>query len=238
MPHVIFPEYRDQFKSTKYPFADTATLTSVNRDFVFPQDIFCDASVYIPGATAPIYISELNINSSGSYLTITDYSKKYTATGKIEPLSDKIELYNPRNNQVGIIVATKDLSYFTSAPKGEYSFVAKDTSLAPRCTIYLKDTGVTSVGVDGGEQLEGDVWICGRDGVIVRYVNEQIRVDIVGEPLFKREDPKFRPPTFVQTINDMSADRYGNFNISPETVDDIIRVTTTPNGITISAAGV
>lgn len=238
MPRIIFPEYREQFKSTKYPFADTATLTSIDNEFKLPQDIFCDASVYIPGAIAPVYINELNINSSQSYLTIVDYSKKFTATGIIEPLSDKIELFNPRNNQVGILVASKDLSYFTSVPNGSYTFLPKATSLSPRCTIYLKDTGVTSIGVVDGEQLEGDVWICGSDGIIVRYVNEQIRIDVVGEPLFKREDPKFQPPSFVQTINDMPANKYGNFNISAESADDIIRVNTSATGITISAAGV
>ena len=238
MARVIFPEYREQFKSTKYPFADTATLTSVDEDFTLPQDVFCDASVYIPGAVAPVYISELTISSSESSIIVMDYSKKFTAKGIIEPLSDKIELFDPRNNQVGILVATTDLSYFTSIPKGMYSFLSRGTALSPRCTIYLKDTGVTSVGVVGGEQLEGDVWICGRKGVIVRYVNDQVRIDIVGEPLFKREDPKFKPPTFVQTINDMPSNEFGNFNISPESPDDIIRVNTTANGIIISAAGV
>ena len=238
MARVIFPEYREQFKSTKYPFADTVTLTSVDGDFTFPQDIFCDASVYIPGATAPVYINELCISSSESYLTVLDYSKKFTAKGIIEPLSDKIELFDPRNNQVGILVATKDLSYFTSVPNGAYSFLSKGTALSPRCTIYLKDTGVTSVGIVDGEQLEGDVWICGRNGVIVRYVNEQVRIDIVGEPLFRRENSKFKPPKFVQTINGMPSNEFGNFNISPESLDDIIRVNTTASGITISAAGV
>lgn len=238
MPHVIFPEYRDQFKSTKYPFIDTATLVSIDEDYAIPQDIFCDASLYIPGATPPVYISELVISSAGNYITVSDYSKRYTATGVLEPLASSVELYDSRGNQVGILVATTNLSYFTSVSSGTYTFLPKETSFSPRCIISLQDTGVTSVGVENGEQLEGDVWLCGRDGIILRYVNDAVRVDIVGEPLYKREDPDFIVPEFVRTINGMPANEYGNFNLTTTSVDDVLRISTTADGIKIYAAGV
>lgn len=236
MPRVIFPEFRDQYKATKYPFVDTATLTS--GDLTIPKEIFCDASIYIPGATPPVFISNLKITGTEDTITVSDYSKKYTATGIINPTANTIELYSPNNKQVGILVATTNLTYFTNIPNGEYEFTYRATSLAPRCIIPLKDTGVTTIGVVDGESLEGNVWLCGKDGIILRYVDGSVRIDIVGEPLFKQEDPNFRFPSFVQTINGFESDEFGNFNITVVNQDDILRINSNSDGITISAAGV
>ena len=236
MSRVVFPEFREQYKTTKYPFIDTATL--VSGDLKFPKEIFCDASIYIPGATPPVYISNLTITGTESTLTVSDYSKKYTATGIINPTAKTIELYSPNNKQVGILVATTDLTYFTNIPTGEYNFTYRATSFVPRCIIQLKDTGVTTIGVKDGEALEGNVWLCGKDGIILRYVDDAIRFDIVGEPLFKQEEPNFRFPSFVQTINGFESDEYGNFNITVLDQEDILRINSDSEGITISAAGV
>lgn len=248
MPSVIFQEYRDSLRLTKYPFVDTASLTCTDNSLTLPAEVFCDASIYIPGAVAPVYIQKLTNNSSGLSITVTDYSKQYLATGEINPRSDSIVLLNPSGQQVGLIVASTDLTYFTSVPKGEYEFTPKATAFVPRCVVPLEDVGVTSIGAKDGTQLYGDVWLVGRDGVVLRYMedeggeeenpNKVIRIDIVGDPLFKRADEEFEPPKFIQTINGSSANDYGDFRIVVGEEDDILRIDNSPEGITIYAAGV
>ena len=241
MPQVIFSEYRDANKSTKYPFVDTATLSSTNGKFTLSQEVFCDASIYIPGAVAPVYIQKLNITGSGITLTVSDYSKKYTATGTVTPKSNSVKLVNNSEQQVGILVASVDLTYFTSIPKGEYEFTYRATSFVPRCIVPLKDVGVTSIGVSGGKQLYGDVWLIGKDGIVIRYDREKevIRFDIVGDPLFKREDSTFQVPSYIKTINGVPANEYGNFKITVVNENsDILRIDNSSDGITIYAAGV
>lgn len=238
MPSVIFSDYRDEHKLTKYPFVDTATLVSTKNEITLPQDIFCDASIYIPGAIAPVYIQKLSITSIKITLTVSDYAKQNTAIGEIVPRSNSIELYNSSEQQVGILVASNDLTYFTSLPKGEYEFTASSTSFVPRCIIPLKDIGVTSMGVYADKQVYGDIWLIGKDGIIIRYVDDAIRIDIVGDPLFKRVDPTFEVPTFIKTINGVSSDEYGNFKITVSPEDDILRIDNSSDGITIYAAGV
>ena len=237
MPSVIFPEYRNSLKSVKYPFTDTATLESTDGSLTLPKEVFCDANLYIPGAVAPLYIQKINITNALKTITVSDYSKKYTATGEIKPLSDSVELFDNRNRSVGILVASSDLTYFTSVPTGEYEFTYKSTPFVPRCITSLVDTGITSIGTET-EALTGDIWWVGKQGIILRYVDDAIRVDIVGEPLFKYEDPNFTPPTFVQTINGVEADKYGDFKITVLDPKDILRVENSANGITIYAAGV
>lgn len=248
MPGVIFSQFKDEFKNTKYPFTDTATLTSINGDLTLPAEIFCDASIYIPGVIAPVYIQKITTTRAGISLTVTDYSKQYTATGAIIPQDDSINLLNNSEQQVGLIVASVDLTYFTSIPEGEYIFTDKATSFVPKCIVPLVDVGVTSVGVKDGKQLYGDVWLIGKDGIVFRCMDEEssdgecaehtIRVDIVGDALFKREDSKFKVPAFVQTINGVPANEYGDFLITVGEEKDILRITNSSEGITIYAAGV
>ena len=238
MPSVIFPTYRDEHKLTKYPFVDNATLTSTNEELTLPQELFCDASIYIPGAKAPVYIQSIISDSSGITLTVSDYAKQYTATGKINPLDDSIKLLNQSEQQVGILVASADLTYFTNISKGEYTFTAKATSFVPRCIIPLEDVGVTSLGVVGETQLYGDIWLIGKDGIVIRYIEDAIRFDIVGDPLFKREDPDFQLPKFIKTINGVCCNEYGDFKITVGEDKDILRIDNSSDGITISAAGV
>lgn len=240
MPQVIFSEYRDANRLTKYPFVDTATLTSIDGNLTLSQEVFCDASIYIPGAVAPVYIQKLSITGSGIKITVSDYSKKYTATGEITPKSDSVKLVNNSEHQVGILVASVDLTYFTSIPKGEYEFTYKATSFVPRCVVPLKDVGVTSIGVSGGKQLYGDIWLIGKDGIVIRYDDEKevIRFDIVGDPLFKREDENFKVPSYIKMINGVPANDFGNFNIAVVNDNDILRIDNGSDGITIYAAGV
>lgn len=238
MPQVIFQEYRDSNRLSKYPFEDTATLVSVSGDVTVPEEIFCDASIYIPGAVSPVYIQNIASTSSGITLTVSDYSKQYTATGKITPRSNSVELLNDSGQQVGILAASADLTYFTNLPKGVHEFTYKATSFVPRCIVTLMDVGVTSIGVKDGKQLYGDVWLVGKDGIVLRYVDDTIRIDIVGDPLFKREDESFEAPKFIQTINGVPANEFGDFKITVGEEKDILRIENSSEGIKIYAAGV
>lgn len=241
MPHIIFPEYRDERKLTKYPFTDTSTLTSTEGNISIPEEIFCDASIYMPGAVPPIYIQRITVTDTDVSVTVSDYSKRVKATGIVKPREEVLSLYNAGGHQVGILVASTDLTYFTltNLPKGEHEFTSTSASFVPRCIIPLKDTGVTSIGVEGGEQLYGDVWLVGKDGIIVRYVDNAIRFDIVGDPLFKRFNASFEPPKFVKTINGQPPDEYGTFRIAVAGEDaDILRIDSSTEGIKIYAAGV
>jgi len=251
MPTIVFPEFRDVNKLTKYPFVDTATLTSLDEEITLPTNLFCDASIYIPGAIAPVYIQKIAITGTGITLTVSDTTKKYIATGEITPRNNTIELFNKDEHQVGLLVASVDFTYFTGVSKGEYEFVPKATSFVPRCVIPLQDAGVTSIGTEE-KKLYGDIWLVGKEGVVLEYVSEEtdnpeeedisvpkvIRINLVGDALFKRLDPTFEVPKFVQTINGSPSNEYGDFKIVVGEEDDILRIKNSPDGITIYAAGV
>jgi hypothetical protein len=83
--------------------------------------------------------------------------------------------------------------------------------------------------------MAADVWLIGEDGVVLRKDENAIRVDIVGDPLFKRKlctttggnIELFVTPNFVRTVNGIKPDEYGNFTITANNElagDTILRI--------------
>lgn len=239
MPHVIFPEFRDEFKNTKYPFIDDATLTSIDRKLTIPQDIFVDANIYIAGAEPPAYISSINLKDSQGTITVTDTSRQYSATGIIDYLSDCIRLY-VGDALSGILVTNKNaLSYFSNIPKAEYKFTDKATAFVPRCFTYIaKEDGVTSIGLlDDDKTLRGDVWLCGKYGIRLTKWGPTITFDVVGDPLAKQtlcgETNEYQKPNYVKSINGLTPDKYGDYKLAVLEHSDILRINNAPDCITI-----
>ena len=243
MPHVIFPEFREEFKNTKYPFNDDATLTSIDRNLVIPQDIFVDANIYIPGAEPPAYISSINLKDSQGTITVTDITRQYSATGIIDYLADSVRLYE-NGVLAGILVTNKhSLSYFSNVPKAEYRFTDKATAFVPRCFTYISRLfGVTSIGIqDEDEVLRGDVWLCGKNGIIIRPKigtnGSSIEFNVVGDPLAKQtlcsESGEYIKPNYVKSINGLTPDKYGDYKLAVKEHSDILRINNSPDGITL-----
>lgn len=242
MPHVIFPEYRDEFKDTKYPFTDDATLISIDKKLTIPQDIFVDTSIYISGAEPPAYISAINLKDSQGTITVTDTTRQHSATGIIDYLADSVKLYED-GVLAGILVTNKhSLSYFSNVPKAEYRFTEKATAFVPRCFTYIsKVFGVTSIGIQGEDEvLRGDVWLCGKGGIIIRpdsLYRGIIEFNVVGDPLAKQtlcsESGEYVKPNYVKSINGLTPDKYGDYKLAVKEHSDILRINNSPDGITL-----
>ena len=120
--------------------------------------------------------------------------------------------------------------------------------------------------MDDGTLVTGDVWLVGDDGVVVRHqqvnmpgccgqpavLRDVIRVDIVGDPLFKRRicDAQSlfatpQPIKIVRVVNqgktfDSTPDDEGYLTIQMNdagAADTILRVRTTSAGILIETVG-
>jgi hypothetical protein len=125
---------------------------------------------------------------------------------------------------------------------------------------------VRGIQLETGELFVGDVWLVGDDGVVLQSEEltvpvpgtcetqtlQVIRVDVVGDPLFRRrlcaDANLFSTPQFVQRLRvvgpNMTFDAVpdSNGNVSLTTVDDlaerpVLRIRTKQEGIEISAVG-
>ncbi len=245
---TLFREFREQYEPTRYPFLDTATLVSGTGQAIDP-DLFLDASLYPIGSVGgAVYVSNISIKPREISITIADRTRKPRATVTFDPLfaPDILRFTDAWSRPAGVLVSDSlRLSRFTSWAEGDHLFLPVATQFVPSCVIPTPEIGVRGILTEKGDLFTGDLLVVGENGVIVRQDGPAtIRVDIVGDPLFRRRlcEPVnlFTPPGFIRTINGCTADRYGNFNL---TVGDhlnettVVRIFKNNAGLVIEAVG-
>ena len=252
MPQVVFPEFRDSTENIKYPFIDTATLTDVKNSITIPSNIIIDANIYLPGVNSMVYISSIEVLDDKVTITIQDSKETTSCVGTINILTEFsredyiLSLYNGVYKVGALVIGGDKISYFKTLNKGKYTFDKLSTAFVPSCVTMLPTQGITSLAVnDRTEQntVYGDIWLIGWRGVTLRTqrdVSNSIRIDVMGDPLFKQAaypDTPYEIPMPIMTINGMPANDYGNFNITTSTISDSLRINTTSTGIYIYMAG-
>lgn len=245
---IIFPEFRDELEFTNYPFADGASLTTEAGNHSIDQSTFLDASLYPIGGAENQYISKVEITLRAITIRVSDHVTPDLCYATFDPLQPPsvLEFWDDYGRPAGVMISEPPrLSRFSAWDRGTHTFARGTTEFCASCVIPTPEIGVRGILTENDELLTGDVWIAGENGVTVReIINNQIRVDVVGDPLFVRKqcDPLelFEPPLFIKTINHCPPDALGDFRIevndydAPET---IMRIVHTNNGLRIEAAG-
>jgi hypothetical protein len=245
---ILFPEFRNEYETTRYPFLDTATLLSTTKQSL-DADLFLDASLYPIGSVGGyLYVSKINVRPRLSRISIADRTRKEKAFVEFDPLiaPDVLRIRDEWGRPAGILVSDSlRLSRFTSWAEGDHLFAPDATQFVPSCVVPTPEIGVRGVLTEKGELFTGDLMIVGQNGVVVRQAEDGvIRVDIVGDPLFRRKlcfpFNLFKSPGFVKTINGCPPDKFGNFNITVGnhlSEETIIRIRKTDAGLMIEAVG-
>lgn len=247
---IIFPDFREEQSDSRYPFADTANLTSTDG-LEIPRNAFIDATLYTINGSNRAYISAISVDSAEVVLLIRTGNNSAPATARYNPLtppaSGHVPVYDNNNRPAGLFILTADsLALFGGWPTGLHTFSANSTEFVSSVVIPAQESCVRALTNNADQFFTGDVWIIGDRGVVVRKEGEDtIRVDIVGEPLFKRllcgtEETPFEPEPQLQTINGCGPDEYGNFNITllrKSVNDPVLRVYVKDDAIQIETVG-
>lgn len=251
---IIFPQFRDEQSDSRYPFADRASLISVERGLDIGRDTFLDASLYIIGGERQAYISAIIVETTAITIQIGDAANKNRARATYQPLnppeSGILELYDGYGRPVGVLVANPDaLRRFTGWPKETHTFALAATELVAGVVIPAREPGVRGLMTAENALLTGDVWLVGGEGVTLRKEGAHtVRIDINGEPLFTRvlcdETARFQNKNFLKTITvngaPIAADDFGNFVITAnnhQAGDTIVRVYHSDGNIKIDTVG-
>jgi len=214
-------EWRDQVKPIKYPFTDTSLLIT-SDNLTFDQSAVYDAAFYIVNWSSRLFLTFIEIFSEASKvarLHIGDVSTLSAAYADIDPFNipEVITFKDQLGRQAGMMVVDPvALSFLQSWTLGSHSF-RSDAEFVPSVITPMPAGYVTAIKDSTGDYASGDVWLVGEKGEVIRTKGANIRVDIVGDPLFKRlsyDDPSLFPtPRFVKTINGYSPDDSGDFKI-------------------------
>jgi len=247
---LLYPEFRDQLEHTKYPFSDGVSLVSPTTGQAIDRDTFLDASLYPIGAGARVHISSVAVTSKDIVITIGDTVTADLASAEFDALDppDLIRFTDTYGRPAGVIVSESlRLARFSGWSSVTHTFGVLDTEFAASCVIPKPAPGVRGVVNDDEDFTAGDIWLVGDNGVVIRDDGDgNIRVDLVGDPLFVRKLcvplGEFNPPSIIKTINGCAPDEYGYFNLTvgdTQAPDTIMRINPTEDGtaLVVSAVG-
>jgi hypothetical protein len=232
MPTRVFVRpWRNDTAASSFPFASTLQAVS-DTELPFPVAAVLDASIYA-SPQSPFYLTEIELDVSGdAVIWVGTEADTRIASTSVSPgdTDDVLTLMDGYDRKFGVLVVDPtQMQIVTAWSLGIHSF---GTSLEFVASVMLPSAlAVEGVLLDDGTLLSDDVWIVGEDGVVVRSVGGVLRVDIVGDPMFRRRlctpPGAFTVPRFVKTISGQSADDYRHFTISAGTglaADSILRI--------------
>lgn len=253
---ILFPDFRDEQKDSRYPFVDSASLQSEDGQVAIARDTFIDASFHVINAASNLYISSVVVTSRLVTINIGDNVTRVVAQTSFNPTpigalpSGALPLYDKLGRPAGALVATADnLALFSGWAAGTYEFLPEATEFVSTTVIPANEPGVRGITPASKELLTGDIWLIGDAGVAFRYEGVKdgkqiIRVDVTGVPLFDRYQcvpfNRFQPKNFVRTINNCPPDEYGNFTFTAtghKVSDTVLRITQDDGIILIDAIG-
>lgn len=221
----LHPQYRDDNRDTLYPFADNAVLQG-SLGYGFTTSTFLDAILHPVGKTLPQRLARVVVTSLQATLVIGDDAGDscscvvdLTSPNGVLPLSDA------SGRPAGLLLADVDqLMLIQNWPRGTHLF----TSAAFVASVTVPDPQgyVKGISADGAATLSGDVWLVGEGGVILTEEDGTIRIDVVGDPLFRRaqcgETASFAAPNYLKTINNIAPDARGAFHLfASQTLTDL-----------------
>jgi hypothetical protein len=264
---TLHPEWRAENEPTKYPFGRSSALT--NGTDVLLEGTFLDAALYPVGGQVGQYLSQVIITHTTATLYVGDAEEPQRASGEFNLVSppDLIRLTDTAGRPAGVLVSeSQRLSIFQSWSVGTHTFLRAHTEFAASVVFPVPATGVRGIQLEDGSLFTDEVWMVGEDGVVLRRETvvapgpcgqpaapvEVIRVDVVGDPLFRRRlcegEALFATPRFLQTITvddgvqrvQCGPDDFGDFKFTVNNdlaEDTVLRVRPTRDGIVVEAVG-
>lgn len=247
---ILYPQFRDEQSDSRYPFADSATLTPVSGQLAIKQQTFIDATFFVIGGAVQLYISSIVISADTVTISVGDPNTPARATGTYSiaaiPTNGLVSFFDIYDRHVGSLLSSPtELAALADNNVGTYTFTFAATELVASVVIPANEPGVRGVLTPGSPLLTGDIWLVGDSGVVLRYEEPNIiRVDIIGVPLYQRLlcDPygSFQSKRFLKTINGCPPDEFGNFTITATgalAADAVLRAYPQNGTLVIDTAG-
>ena len=248
---ILFPEFRNEQKYSRYPFVDSATLLSENEEPALSPDSFIDASFFGIDLGPRLYISRIDVGNQDVTIYVGDDNNntalKATYDATVGPENGVIRFFDSFDRPAGLLLVDADnLGQFNAWVPGTYSFDVEATEFVSTVVIPAKEPGVRGVLYEENF-IYGDMWLVGRGGVVIRKDADEIntiRVDVVGEPLFNRfacsDEDGLPTKTYLKTINNCAPDEFGNFTITAtnkKVADPVLRIAPENNTLVVSVIG-
>lgn len=220
MTSILHPQYRDDYLQGRYPFTDASTLTDTDGTLL-ATPILLDAVLHPAEHVLPQRLSAIILNDLTATFQISDDSGlSCSGLVSLNPAPGVIPLTDPLGRPAGMLLADPDqLSTLQNWTSGMHTFPTGAADFVATVSIPCPELCLRGLQADGSQPLADDVWLVGENGVILTEDRGNIRIDIVGEPLFIRAlfsgTDTFVAPPVARTINHVPPDGNGVFILAP-----------------------
>jgi len=236
---ILYPEWRKQNESTKYPFGERATLTN-DAGRIIIEGTLLDAVLYPVGGVEGLFLSSVEIDHQQVTVYVGDSRDEQRCSGTFPLVNPdgEVALTDRYGRPAGLLVSEgRRLGIFQSWGVGTHTFTRSQTEFAATVCVPTPEVGVRGVQLETGEVFVGDVWLVGDDGVVFRTENHAepatcavparslkvIRMDVVGDPLFRRRlctpNELFETPQFIKKVRVVGPN--GEFECTPDSIGDL-----------------
>lgn len=248
---ILFPEFRDEQKNSRYPFVDGATLQADNGTNAIARESFIDASFFGINLSQRLYISQIAVTAQTVTVVVGDADEPVRMTATYDaaqgPVNGVLSFFDSYGRPAGMLLSDPlNLSKFNTWLPGTYNFLIEATEFVSTVVIPVRAPGVRGLNFENNF-IYGDIWLVGNGGVVIRKeegTESTIRVDVVGEALFKRFvcEPigDFPAKQYLRTINGCGPDRFGNFTITAtakNVADPVVRIVPQNNTLVVTVVG-
>ncbi len=220
MDQVFFPEWRDEAGESKFPLTDAATLRSTSG-MVLSSGWMLDASLTPVGGVSGTRLTRLVVATGQVTVEVGDDDSDTRAVGEFDPSDppEGITLYDEAGRAAGLLVCSLDESAALAAwPLGAHRFPVGAAPFASGVCHPVPEGRVLGFELASGEIFSGNAILVGENGVVLREEDGFVRVDIVGDPLFRRavcgNSDVFETPRFITSINGIPLGPDGSFRLA------------------------
>lgn len=246
MDNTFFPSWREESGDSKYPLADSATMRSLSG-LTLSSQWLQDASLYPVGGEGGARLGRISVSPEWIEVFLSDDGAAERASGGYDPRQsvDSIPLFDSVGRAAGILVFSPEESSALAAwPSGDHRFSAAAAPFAAGVCHPVPSVGVSGFQLDSGEVFSGAVYLVGEDGVVLREESGGVRVDVVGDPLFRRklcgDSTAFETPRMITSINNVPLGPDGQFQLSTgdrQAAGSILRIYPVDGKLRIEAVG-
>jgi hypothetical protein len=268
MPQRIYNnEWRRENADTAYPFSETVSLKSQDGRVIL-HGTFIDAVISPVGGQAGLCITKVTVTNELVTITIGDIVNRNRCTGSFGVINppDSVELQDEYGRPAGLLVSEAlRLASLQSWGLGEHVISPGNAEFVAAVCCPTPEVGLRGFILPDGTVVSGEVWLVGDAGVVLRVENDTgpvrcqpevdgvvIRVDVVGDPLFRRRlcagAVDYRVPRFIQAVRILYPG--GQFTVTPDDAGDLsltpfnslaadtaLRVRPKQNGMIMEMAG-
>lgn len=222
---LVNRQYRDNLTLTRYPFQDTAPLTTTSGHTI-PDQLFLDLVILVREETVAVSLSSIAVSGGNAVVSFSDSNGVVVATADLSSADGQGQLTLRHGGlPAGYALVTLGAATIVSGwPAGVYT---ADAPILAHLLVVSDPAWLTGFLLPDGTVLTGEVYLVAGQGLWLNPTSNGFAVNVTGDPYAVRTSA-----AVLQTLNGVAPDSNGNVTLynlgSSGSMDGPFRLQITP----------